>query len=286
VFQGVAIIMAGILCSAGYYLAPAVSNVMLFFISGRESAYLWAGPASVVLGLGYSRLVRSLSPEPPSTGFNRSAAIFIGGFIVTILALIAATQETLRFFIILFYLFPCSILTCGIVAGRLWAVMLGVVLNMLIGLASPSGPDRSFGELIGFAALFLASAELAYSSAAYKALWDRETAEVRTETGRQYIASTLWFAIKSYWSRLALTTFSSSVAVAAALAIYNDPGLFGAAYGGSFEAQELTAFLLPAMVILGIMSAGLLLRRDLPARVGRAVGRLRSYLRTSSAPSR
>jgi hypothetical protein len=258
---------------------------MLFFLSDRETAYLWAGPVGVVLGLGYARLASYLKSLPRPRGFNLSVALFFGGFFVTLLATIGATWETLEFYIFLFYLFPCSILTYGILAGRLWAVMMGVLLNMLVGLASPSGPARNYWELAGFAALFIAAAELAYSSASFKNLLDREMAEVHTESGKRRITGTVWQAIRSYMFRLAAAMLASSLAVAGALAVFNDPGLFGESYTASFEAGKISAFLLPAILVLGIMSIGLLLPRDLPARARRAAVRLRSCLGTAVSPS-
>jgi type III secretory pathway component EscS len=286
VLQGAALVLAGILTSAGYMLAPSFSKGLLFFLDGKENAYVWSGAAGVAFGMGLARLASYLKSLPRPKGSNYTVAIAIGSFIAS---LIAATQyplATLEFFILLFYILPCSMLSYGIATGRLWAVVTGIFLDMLIALGSPSGAGRDPVELALFASLFLATLELAYSSATYKGVLDRELAEAAAEPVRRHITRTVKETVGCYYTRLAAGMLASSLAVAAALIIFSAPGLFGESYGASIEAQKITALLLPGLLVLGTMSAGLLIPRDLPKRAQGAAVRARRLFTSFAAPSR
>jgi len=285
VLEGAALVLAGVLTSAGYMLAPSLSRGMLFFLASRENAYVWSGAAGVVLGLGFARLSIFRTSLQGSTRLSLTVAILIGGFAASLLCAIANPLGTVEFFILLAYLLPCSILCFGIAAGRLWAVMTGIILDLLIGLASPAGPERDPAQVALFAVLFLATLELAYSSATFKNMLDREMADVRSETGMAHVTRTFREALVGYSGRLAAALLASSLALAAVIAISSSPGLFGESYAASLEARRISAILWPAILVLGIMSMGLLVPRDILARARKAAVRVRLAFKTFVSPT-
>ena len=268
--QAAAVVAAGAFFSLECWLVPAYPAGMLFLLEDDEVAFLWAGAAAAVLGLAYHRLYIWVRGGEKGAKISRGALAFAAVFGATLVMAATSAPDTLQLYAMLIFLFPCSIMVFGIVSGRPWGVALGISLELLIGAGAGSG-TRGPAEVLLFAGLFLASVELAWSAASYKAVLETEMAEAADDRRRTVALAAMSGALRSYWAALAASLVAALLALSMALAVFASPGLFGEAYRDSPISGGIVALALPAGTVLAVLAAILMLPRDLPQRARKAV---------------
>jgi len=283
--KALAVLLSGSLFGLNCFLSQGFPRSFLPFIGQSEMAFVWAAPAGILMGVGYSLLGRALKGDKPGSAGYRPAILLIGGFLLTIFFLVVSPSETAQFYLLLFFLFPCGILVYGAMSGRLWAVVLGALLQLLIGLGT-SLDGRNFAGLLAYAIVFVLALELSYSCAAMTLTLERETAEAADARVRLRAKKTLELAAGHYLWRLPACLTGAGLLVALALAIHGSPGLFGPAYADSFEAPTVAGLLLPGVGILSALALGLLVPHDAPARIRTLLARARLLARTLFVPVR
>jgi hypothetical protein len=283
--KGLSAILAGMLFSLNCLLSPAFPAVFLPFIGGGPSTFAWAAPAGVLLGLGFSLLGRALKEGRPGGSGAKLPLAVVAVFILTVVMFIIEPLGTAQFFLLLFFLFPCAILVHGAQNGRLWAVGLGALLQLLIGLGT-NLDGRNLPGLLGYAIVYLAALELSWSSASMSAALGRELAEAAGDPGKLRARRTLDRVAGNYLARLAFCGAASALLVGVVLAVFGSPGLLGPAYGESFEAYTLTGLFLPGAAMLAALAAGLLVPPDLLPRARAFAARARLWARMLAAPAR
>ena len=277
--KALAVVFSGILFSLSCYLSQGFPLVFLPFMGGSDLAFVWAAPAGILMGVGCSLLGRAMKSEKTGSAGSRLPILLIGGFFVTIFMLVLEPAGTAQFYLMLFFLFPCAILVFGAMNGRLWAVATGALLQLLIGLGS-SLDGQNIPGLLAYAMVYLAALELSWSSASLSAAQEREVAEAAGARGKRWVRTMTDRAAASFLVRLASCAAVASLAVASALAVFSNPGLFGPAYAGSFEAYTITALFLPGAAVLAVIALGLLVPPDFVARTKAFVGKARLASRT------
>lgn len=278
--KALAVLFSGILFSGNCYISNGFPRIFLPLIGESALAFAWAAPAGILMGVGYALLGRAIRGAGPQVAAGARIPLVVGAaLLATVVMLVLATEETVQFFMLLALLFPCAIMVFGALDGRLWAVGLGALLQLLIGLET-SLDGQDIPGLLAYALAFVAAVELSYSSATMTSALRQEVAEAAGDRGRRWAESTVELAAGHYLWRFSACLAAAAFLAALALAIFGEPGLFGPAYAGSFEAYTASGLLLPGVAVLSVLALGLLVPHDLWARSKAFVARTRLSLRT------
>jgi len=283
--RALAVLFAGILFCLNCYLVPAFPRAFMLFFSGSEAAFIWAPPAGILLGAGCWLLGRALKREKSKPEDIRLSIVLVVGSALTIFMFVVEPLGTAQFYLLTLFLFPCASLVYGAMAGRLWAVALGALLQLLLGLGT--GLDaQDLPQLLAYALVYLAALELSWSSASTTAALARELGEAADDRQRLRVRRTMDRAARNGLGRLAACLAAAAMSVGIALVVYGNPVLFGPAYSESFEAYTVVGLVLPGAAVLGILAVGSLVPPDLGARARKLSAWTRRLARNLVAPVR